>query len=461
METTVTFSRSNPIDDPKLLSLIARAVQGDPESFGILWATYLQKLVVRSAGDILGGGVTATHDVEDVTQMVCLELWKNISTIRDPQSVLGWVRMVARNTAIDYVRRAARRRETHGRGGLQAHEAVLPRPAKHTKKEWSPISFGSEGVLTPDAAQEYQAEMEAFVKKVRNVVGEQAYTMMLKAALGFTMPEIAEEFGMSVGSVKSTIYRARKKAEVLALEWENLRRGNPASFPDEQLRRDRPGQDFDEEDYQGEILASATADQMRPFDYSPRPDAISQHLLRAKTLALKRMAPVARHLWARFVAGVSVPELAEDLRGRQLSWGNDAGWYQVAWLKGYGRLSRVPPYDSSEFSRQDLVEEGVRAILDESRRAALAVYRASGGGRSRRPNPLWPAERQFQRPIWLLYLAGDDAETIARKLGRDIAEVENAILWFRDWYRRHLGAGWSKYTTGDRPSWEGDTPDAS
>jgi RNA polymerase sigma-70 factor, ECF subfamily len=85
-------------------SLLARMAGGDLDAFRQLLGLY-QTRVLQTARRILGDG----SEAEDVTQETFLKLWQTAATFEATGSgVEGWLRQVARNMALDRLRRSGR-----------------------------------------------------------------------------------------------------------------------------------------------------------------------------------------------------------------------------------------------------------------------------------------------------------------------------------------------------------------
>jgi len=50
-------------------------------------------------------------EIEDLVQEVFLTVYRRLTTLRDPAAFPGWIAMIARNHATDYMRRAPRTEE--------------------------------------------------------------------------------------------------------------------------------------------------------------------------------------------------------------------------------------------------------------------------------------------------------------------------------------------------------------
>ncbi len=96
-----------PPDSPELL--LARYVGGDDGAFGALVARYEEKLyafLVRMVGD--------EHLAEDVFQQTFVKVARSAAAYDGRAAFSTWLYRIARNTALDELRRRARRRGETG-----------------------------------------------------------------------------------------------------------------------------------------------------------------------------------------------------------------------------------------------------------------------------------------------------------------------------------------------------------
>jgi RNA polymerase sigma-70 factor (ECF subfamily) len=117
---------------------------------------------------------------EDIVQEVFLQIWKNSSAyVRDRGSLGAWLVVVARNRAIDHLRR----RKPAG----SVEDVVLA----------SPVDVASE------------AERNTLMERVRSVLSglpiEQQQSMQLAFFEGLSHSEIAERTGEPLGTIKTRI----------------------------------------------------------------------------------------------------------------------------------------------------------------------------------------------------------------------------------------------------------------
>jgi len=179
-------------------SLLEAARDGDADAFAGLvrhFQTPTYHFILRM--------VRRPAVAEDVAQDVFLRLWENLGRIEDADLVPAWLRRVATNAVIDYWRKedARRRRRDAMREHPLARRVVRP-------------SARMEAQETADAVR---AAVEALPVKLRTV-------LLLRTSEALPYNQIAETLDISVGAVRSRLFRARQ--ELLA----SLRRSRAADY---------------------------------------------------------------------------------------------------------------------------------------------------------------------------------------------------------------------------------------
>lgn len=116
-------------------------------------------------------------DVEDLLQDVFITVYRKVRTLREPKAFAGWLAMIARNRATDYIRRSLKTEE-------------LPED------------------LAADTASGLEAiEAQAILGIVRSLPEAYRETLILRLVEGLTGPEIATRTGLTPGSVRVNLHR--------------------------------------------------------------------------------------------------------------------------------------------------------------------------------------------------------------------------------------------------------------
>ena len=171
METTIPLIAIAGIGRAPERSLVDEAKDGDQSAFGSLYQQY-----VRMVHGILLARVPRS-EVEDRVQDVFLLAWRRLRSLRDTHAFGGWLAMIARNQAIDYLRRAPETVE-----------------------------------LDPTLLKQHPPEPEALavLGEIRNLPDAYRETLMLRLVEGLTGPEIAQQTGLTPDSVRVNLHRGMK-----------------------------------------------------------------------------------------------------------------------------------------------------------------------------------------------------------------------------------------------------------
>jgi RNA polymerase sigma-70 factor (ECF subfamily) len=117
-------------------------------------------------------------DVDDLVQEVFLTAMRRLESLRNPASFPGWLAAIARNHAIDHLRRSG------------AAPAELPENL---------------------AAREGDADAaRAALEALRSLPEAYRETLVLRLVEGLTGPEIAARTGLTEGSVRVNLHRGMK-----------------------------------------------------------------------------------------------------------------------------------------------------------------------------------------------------------------------------------------------------------
>jgi RNA polymerase sigma-70 factor, ECF subfamily len=125
-----------------------------------------------------------TSEAEEVLQDVFLQVWKRAETFRaDLGTPVGWLVRIARNRAIDRLRANT----------LNSRTLEMPSP--------SPIE-------SPEARAALTEQQRALGRALDALSAEERKLLEHAYYLGFTQSELAERFGLPLGTVKTRIRSA-------------------------------------------------------------------------------------------------------------------------------------------------------------------------------------------------------------------------------------------------------------
>ena len=185
------------------VQLIQRILDGEKQAFGILVQKYqksVHALAWRKIGDY--------HIAEEITQDTFLQVYKKLSTLKNPKQFDGWLYVIANRLCINWLQR--------NKTPIQSIEDT-------------PVEEIEESFYTHYESEQRKIEAtahnRAIVKKLLEKLPESERTVLTLYYLGeMTAQEISKFLGVSVNTIKSRIRRARNrlKAEDQLLITENL-----------------------------------------------------------------------------------------------------------------------------------------------------------------------------------------------------------------------------------------------
>lgn len=183
--------KPTPEDAPE--ALLERYLAGDDEAFCILVERYEEKLfafIARMVGD--------THLAEDVFQQVFVKVAKNAAAYDGRASFSTWLFRIARNTALDEIRRRTRRPEEF-RPGERDMEAVPDRKVETPLEKMTREELGRaiDGALS----QLPEEQREAFLLKEEGELdfGE------ISLILGCGRETAKSRFRLAVGKLRTLL----------------------------------------------------------------------------------------------------------------------------------------------------------------------------------------------------------------------------------------------------------------
>jgi RNA polymerase sigma-70 factor (ECF subfamily) len=156
---------------PSDAALVTAARGGDRVAYGELYARYGRMV----HGILLAR--TPRREVADLVQDVFLAAWRRLEALREPQAFGAWVAMIARRRAADYHR--------------------------HQPPAADPLDREPTG---PAGAEEASAVLSA----LRALPEAYRETLVLRLVEGLSGPEIAQQTGLTHGSVRVNLHRGLK-----------------------------------------------------------------------------------------------------------------------------------------------------------------------------------------------------------------------------------------------------------
>ncbi len=189
------------------LAAIRRVQRGDVNAFEPLMAAYeknVYNLALRMTGN--------AQDAEDMTQEAFLKAYSSLDSFRGDSKFSVWLYRIVSNVCLDHLRRKSRRPAVSlSMEDDEGEDVQLDLP----DTSQSPEEL-LEKKLTREAVQRGLAQLPEDARQI----------LLLREIQGLSYEEIGEALHLEAGTVKSRIFRARKKLCAFLLEDGNI----PDSF---------------------------------------------------------------------------------------------------------------------------------------------------------------------------------------------------------------------------------------
>jgi RNA polymerase sigma-70 factor, ECF subfamily len=170
--------------------LVLAAQQGDATAFRDLVLAVRPRLVHR-----LMCVFRDAHWVEDALQEALIRAWRHLPHLKEVNLFEHWLYRIAHREAL---RRYRNEKLRHGCGSLDAME-------EEGQTYESPHEWG-----TPQALMEAHRVSEALKKGFERLSEDHKAVLMRYERHGVSYEDIAKEWGVPVGTVRSRLHRARK-----------------------------------------------------------------------------------------------------------------------------------------------------------------------------------------------------------------------------------------------------------
>ena len=194
--------------------LLRRAQNGDPEAFGRLMEP-LEQLVWRVCWHYTGNREAA----EDCGQEAMIRIWRNLANYRGECALESWVYRIAANCCMDWLRKKKRDR------------SVSVEPLREQGFDPADDAPGTEEQVVQ------KDERRRLREAIRQLPDDQREALILTQLEKVPYEEAARALGVSEGTVKSRVNRAKARLkEILSGE----RELSPPGIVQRDERRSRP-----------------------------------------------------------------------------------------------------------------------------------------------------------------------------------------------------------------------------
>jgi len=177
-------------------AIIEGMARGDQRAFRELVERYKKK-VYYLALDMAGNPV----DAEDISQEVFLKVHRSFSTFRRGAKLGSWLYRVTYNAAIDHLRSKS-----------AAPEPMADEVLESRSRDGNGLPYGG-GAPDPAAAAEERELQARIAKALEKVSPQEKAVFLLRHNEDLMLKDIAGTLGLSIGSVKSYLFRAVRKLQ--------------------------------------------------------------------------------------------------------------------------------------------------------------------------------------------------------------------------------------------------------
>ena len=182
------------MDKKNDVQLIRRILSGDDEAFGTLVRRHqkgIHALAWRKVGDF--------HIAEEITQDTFLQVYKNLTQLKNPNQFAGWMYVIASRLCLKWLQKSKNTSAMHS-------------------LEDTPVEEIEESSYSHHVSEQRQIEItenrHELVKKLLAKLPESERTIVTLYYLGeMTAKEIGKYLGVSVNTVKSRLRRGRKRLQ--------------------------------------------------------------------------------------------------------------------------------------------------------------------------------------------------------------------------------------------------------
>jgi RNA polymerase sigma-70 factor (ECF subfamily) len=174
--------------------LIQRLALGDRSAFREMVEIHKKKIYFLAL-DMVGNPA----DAEDVSQEVFLRVFRSFKTFNQDARLGAWLYRITYNASIDHLRKRAVTPEPMADEALEAGFRSHPQIAE------------PQASLDPAVAAERGLLQDRIEKALGNVSPREKAVFLLRHYEDLSLREIAESLELTVGSVKSYLFRAVRK----------------------------------------------------------------------------------------------------------------------------------------------------------------------------------------------------------------------------------------------------------
>ena len=174
------------------VGLIQRILSGDDGAFTVLvnrHRKWIHSLAWREIGDF--------HAAQEITQDTFIQAFKSLPTLKDPNRFLAWLHVIAKRQCIEWLRRKPI--------AMQSLEAM---PKTELER-----AFYTQYLEEDQAHTSTDGLRDVVERLLQKLPAGERTVMVLHYFSGLTCEEVSARLDVSLNTVKSRLYRARKRLE--------------------------------------------------------------------------------------------------------------------------------------------------------------------------------------------------------------------------------------------------------
>lgn len=183
--------------------IVQKVIRGDVNAFEKLVLEY-EKSVYNIALRMTGN----SEDASDMTQEAFIKAYNSLQSFRGDSKFSVWLYRIATNVCLDFLRSRSRK-------------PTVSLSVEDNEGEEVQLDVADES-QSPELLLDRQMTRESVRRGLETLSPEYRQILLLREIQGLSYDEISQALGLEVGTVKSRIFRARKKLCAFLLQDGNI-----------------------------------------------------------------------------------------------------------------------------------------------------------------------------------------------------------------------------------------------
>ena len=185
------------------IRIVQKVIRGDVNAFEKLVLEY-EKNVYNIALRMTGN----SEDASDMTQEAFIKAYNSLQSFRGDSKFSVWLYRIATNVCLDFLRSRSRK-------------PTVSLSVEDNEGEEVQLDVADES-QSPELLLDRQMTRESVRRGLETLSPEYRQILLLREIRGLSYDEISQALGLEVGTVKSRIFRARKKLCTFLLQDGNI-----------------------------------------------------------------------------------------------------------------------------------------------------------------------------------------------------------------------------------------------